>query len=332
MGDFPNQVNVQPSPAVEGDFCTTNPRYSVIAGPGGLVAGSPGVTIGRFVWFTNSYFDIDDTSQQVANTFGGTPGNLTNLGASVAGFVGRAQQGLITTYLQAAGMLIPTGFPVTVFSNGDFWVKNAGTGEAIVGHKCYANFADGRASFAATSSATTGTCNGSISPSQVFFTGSISGNVLTVTAVSSGTIVNGALLSGGTGLVSNTVVVTQLSGTVGGVGTYGVNIPEQTVAAAGLTGAYNTMTVTSTISASPLAVGQLLSGTGGGAVGSNTYITQLGTGSGGIGTYYVTGGTGNQQTVTQTGITYALNEETKWVAMSGGLAGELVKISAQALG
>src|SRR5258706_14001213 len=39
---FPNQVNVQPAPAVAGDFASTNPRSAYPAGPGGPVAGAAG--------------------------------------------------------------------------------------------------------------------------------------------------------------------------------------------------------------------------------------------------------------------------------------------------
>jgi hypothetical protein len=330
MGDFPNQINVQPSPGVEGDFCDTNPRYSVIAGPGGFVAASPGVTIGRFVWYANNYFDVDDTSQQVTNSFNGVPSFLTTTpgNAAVLGFVGRAQQGLIPTYLQASGMLIPTGFPVTVFSNGDFFVKNAGTSQAVQGMKCYANLATGQATFANPGSASVSTCNGSISAASASFTGSIAGNTMSVTAVVSGTLTVGGQLSGGTGMVTGTAIVTQLTGTAGGTGTYLLNIPEQTVAAASLTSTYGVLNVTSTISTTNLAPGQLLSGTGGGGLATSTYITQLGTGTGGTGTYYLN----NTQTVTQTTIGYQTNVETKWYAMSGGQTGELIKISAQALG
>ena len=216
MPDFPNQVNTQPSPAVEGDFASTNPRFTVDAGPGGLVAGPGGVTIGRFCWFYTGPFDIDSTPQQVTNQLLATqPLGGTN----VAGLVHRGQQGLITTYLQASGMLIPQGFPVTVFSGVDMFVKNAGTNEAILGQKAYAKFADGTVTFAATATPTTGTCTGSIGPQTVSFTGSISGNVLTVSAVSAGTLVPGAILTGGTGIVTNTTIVSQLSGTAGSVGT-----------------------------------------------------------------------------------------------------------------
>ncbi len=322
MPDFPNQVNTQPAFAVEGDFIDTNPRFTVDAGPGGLVAGPGGVTVGRFCWFYTGPFDIDSTPQQVTNQLLSTQ----PLGGQlVAGLVGRAQQGLITQYLQASGMLIPQGFPVTVFSGVGMAVKNAGTNEAILGQKAYANFSNGVVTFAATLTPTTATCSGSIGPQTTSFTGSIAGNVLTVSAVSAGTLVAGAILTGGTGLVVNTTVVSQLSGTpAGGVGTYAVNIPEQTVASASLTGTYGLLTVTGTPTGT-LAVGQTLSGSG---VTAGSYITALGTGTGGSGTYYVS----PSQTVGAITVTFATNVETKWYAMSGGLPGELVKISSHPLG
>ena len=310
MADFPNQVNTQPAPAVEGDFADTNPRVAVIAGPGGLVAGPVGVTVGRFAWFLNTSYDIDGTPQQVANTGSGP----------VVGFVHRAQQGLITTYLASSGMLIPQGFPVVLFSSGSFWARNAGTTEAILGQKVYANFADGRITFAATLNPTQGTATGSIGPQTVSFTGSISGNILTVSAVSAGTLVAGAVLTGGTGLQTGTTIQSQISGTpVGGVGTYSLNIPEQTVASAALTGTYGLLNVTG-ITSGTLAVGDTLSGSG---VTSGTYISALGTGAGGTGTYYVS----PSQTVGSITITFNLNVETKWIAASGGQPGELVKIT-----
>lgn len=332
MPDFPNQVNVVPAPAAEGDFADANPRFSALAGPGGFVAGPGGVTIGRFVWFYDNYFDTNDSGPtQVTNQlFGGQPLANVNQTAqnNVVGIIGRHQQGLITTYLTASGMLIPAGFPVTVFSGGGFFVKNTGTTQALVGHKAYANYNNGAVTFAVTGSVTTGSCTGSIGPQTVTFTGSIAGNVLTVSAITAGTIVAGAVLSGGTTVATNTTVVTQLTGTTGGVGTYAVNIPEQTVASAALTGTYGLLTV-ATMTSGTLTVGMVLSGTGGGGVTAGTYISQLGTGTGATGTYYVS----PTQTVSVgTLITFNMNVETKWVAMSSGLAGELVKISDHALG
>ena len=45
-GEFQAQVNVAQAPFVPGDFVSKNPRKFFLAGPGGLVAGTGGVTVG----------------------------------------------------------------------------------------------------------------------------------------------------------------------------------------------------------------------------------------------------------------------------------------------
>lgn len=69
------------------------------------------------------------------------------------------------------------------------------------------------------------------------FTGSIATTTLTVSAmaVGSGIIRTGMILTG-TGVTANTVIVSQLTGTTGGVGTYSVSI-SQTVASTSIAGA-----------------------------------------------------------------------------------------------
>lgn len=121
----------------------------------------------------------------------------------------------------------------------------------------------------------------SIAPATFSVTGSIGGNVLNVTAVTSGTIVNGAAITG-TGVAANTVITGQLSGTTGGIGTYAVN-NTQTVALTTISGTYGTMTVTAMTSGS-FAVGLTITG---GTTSAGTLITQLGTGTGQTGTYFV---------------------------------------------
>lgn len=314
MGDFPNQVGVQPAPAVAGDFASANPRFSVLAGPGGFVAGAAGVTIGHFAWNFPSALDSDGVAS-VINSYGaGAP----------LGFVGRNQQGLITQYLAASGMLIQAGFEMFLYNGGDFWAKNDGATQALVGQKAFAKLADGSISFAAAGSApASATVTGSIGAQTNAFTGSISGNVLTVTAVSQGTLVPGTTLTGTAGVASGTKIVGQLSGTTGGVGTYALNIPEQTVLSGPITGTYGLLTVAS-VSSGTLGVGDVLSGTGGGGVTTGTTITALGTGAGLTGTYIVDG---TQTVAVGTVITAALAIETKWICMSPGLPGELVKMS-----
>lgn len=309
---FQTSVATLQAPAVAGDFASTNPRASVLAGPGALIAGLGGLTVGLFAWVTG-FEDSDGTPAQ-ANNFGAGP---------VAGFVHREQQGLITTYLQDASMLVPAGFPVTLHQAGDFWVKNDGATPVSFGQKAYANFANGKATFAATGSAATGSGTGAVAASTFSVTGSIAGNVMTVTAVGSGTVVPGATISG-TGVTTGTQVVSQLSGTPGGIGTYAVNLGGQSVASTTISGTYGTLTL-SAISTGTVGVGDSISGTN---VVAGTQITALGTGTGGTGTYIVN----NNTVVASTTITYATNVETKWTAMSQAAPGELVKISSYPLG
>lgn len=124
---------------------------------------------------------------------------------------------------------------------------------------------------------------GSIAASTSSVTGSIAANVLTVTAVASGVVVPGTIFTG-TGVAANTRVTSQLSGDAAGVGTYAVTGNPQTVASTALSGTYGTMTV-SAVTSGTLSVGQTLSGAG---VTADTLIAGLGTGTGLVGTYYVT--------------------------------------------
>lgn len=305
---FQTQVNVQPAYGVEGDFASANPRFTVPALAGALVAGPGGVTVGRFAW-------QDPANQVTVNNFGtGAP----------SGFMGRSMQALITTYLAETSMVVPAGFMVTLFNGGDFFVKNAGTTETAIGQKAYAEQTTGKISFAATGSPATGaSVTGSVAASAGSFTGSISGNVFTVTVVGSGVVVPGGTLSG-SGVATGTMVVAQLSGAAGGVGTYSVNINEQTVASTTVSETYGTLTV-SAVGSGTLAVNDVISGSG---VTAGTYITALGTGTGGTGTYIVS----PTQTAGSTTVTVLSNVETKWYAMNEAAPGELVIMSDHPLG
>ena len=59
MAGFQSSVAVQPVMAVPGDFASHNPRWAVNAGPGGLIAGALGVTVGRFAWLNESLTDAN---------------------------------------------------------------------------------------------------------------------------------------------------------------------------------------------------------------------------------------------------------------------------------
>jgi hypothetical protein len=303
---------VVPAPGIVGSFYSLNPRFSVPAGPGGIVAGSAGLVVGRFAWLQYSLIDPDN-SAIIANNFG--------LGAP-AGILHNEQQGLITTFLADASLVLPGGFMADLLAGGDLWVTNDGASYAQPYMKAYANLATGKVSFAATGAPSSATgFTGAVAASTFSVTGSIAGNVMTVTAVGSGVVVPGATISG-TGVSTGNKIVSQLSGTAGGIGTYATSIAEQAVAAGTtISGTYGTLTV-SAAGTGTLIVGGILSGTG---VTAGTQITALGTGTGGTGTYIVDKNTVVSSTAD---IAETLNVETKWVAVSGGAAGELVKITA----
>jgi len=303
------QVNVVPAPAVEGDFASSNPRVSMLEGPGGFVAGASGVTVGRFAWASNQFMDADN-APAVLNNFGAGP---------VTGFIHRGQQGLNTTFLAGSSMLIPAGFGVgDCFTGGDFWAKNNGTIQALPGMKAYANTLTGAVSFAATGTAgTTSLTTSSIAAgTTIAATGSISGNVLTITAISAGTIYPGTIITG-TNIATGTQVVSQLSGTPQGIGTYSLSIGEQTIVSEAIAGTYGVLTVGA---GTPISGGVL---SGSGVTPGTVVFGQL------TPTTWVVS---PSQTAASTTIAEATSVETKWIARSGGLVGELVKISDQPLG
>lgn len=88
---------------VAGDFASTNPRNSILAGEAALVAGEP-LTVGQFAF-------ADLTTGKVYKVFAA---------GRAIGFVHRNNQAVVPLG-QAASMTIPTGKEVALFSNGDFY-------------------------------------------------------------------------------------------------------------------------------------------------------------------------------------------------------------------
>lgn len=313
-GGFQTVTNDNVPFAVAGDFASQNPYFTFDAGPGGLVAGTGGVTVARFGWV----YPPDDPN--------GTGMLVTNAGAGpVSGLVHREQQGLITTYLAFAGMVIPAGFGVTLFTGGDFAVKNDGSTTAQVGQKAFANLADGTVRFLAAGSTPGGaSATGSdIAAATFSVTGSVSDETLTVTVVGSGTVYPGATISG-TGIATGTKVVSQVSGTAGGVGVYLLSVGGQTASSTTVSGTYGLLTIGT--ATGTFVVGDILTGTN---VVAGTAITANVTGSGGTGGTMVVN---NNTVVSSTTITASTAVETKWIAMSSALAGGIVKISDHPLG
>jgi hypothetical protein len=129
-------VNITQAPAIAGDPASINPRHHLLSDEAGFKAGSGGVVMGRFVWA-----DATSTNTLLLNAGSGAP----------SGFLSREMIGVISTYLAEYGSTIPYGLPVSgVYTGGDFWVRNAGSGSSAVGQKAYASNLTGEVQFAAT--------------------------------------------------------------------------------------------------------------------------------------------------------------------------------------
>lgn len=322
MNDFPNQVNAIQAPANEGDFASANPRGTVLAGEGALVAGRGviagalvnGIVVGRFGWLSYATVDNDEA-----------PGTINTFGSGLpAGLVHRAQIGLITQYLATSSLVLLRGQQAVLFNNGDFWIKNTGATAALVGMKAFANFVDGTAYFAAAGATPPGGSGdaSSIAAGTFSVTGSIANNVMTVTAVGSGSVYAGATVVGG---ATGTKIVSQLTstetdGALGKKGTYALSIPEQTVASTTLTGTYGILTVGGTVTGT-FGPGQRVTG---GTIAAETTVYQQLTGAAGVaGTYVVDVNT----VVGSATLTSTSAIETKWIARSSGATTEIVKVS-----
>jgi len=299
MTGFQKQVNLTPAPAVEGDFASANPRSTYLAGPGGLVAGSEGVTVAKFAWVD----DVDSTTVRSYGTFTGKP----------SGFVHREQQGLITDYLAESGMKVQQGFPITLYTEGDFWAKVTGATAATVGAAVYATYATGAITIgsAATGASTTASIGATFTASA----GSPS-TKLVVTSVT-GLISAGDTLSG-TGITAGTTVISQDSGATGGAGTYTISAANTTSAAT--VTAFGTVLNVTAVGSGTVLVGAPVSAPSGSVISS-----QISGATGGIGLYRLdVGATAYTAsgTITTTG-----GVLTSWVAKSVAAVGELVKIS-----
>jgi hypothetical protein len=134
---FQKTLNRDLPVGVEGDFASTNPYHTVLAGEGALKVGADGVTIGVFAW-------ADATTGLVSNK------QAQN---GVLGFVRRDNTALISQYLAESSMRIPAGFIVTLYDKGDFWARFQGG--AMIGQKVFASKNDGTVTAADTAPADT---------------------------------------------------------------------------------------------------------------------------------------------------------------------------------
>lgn len=269
MGGFQNIVNRDPAPAVEGDFASANPRSTVLAGPGGLVAGLAGVTVGKFAWIGPDFRTVD--------SFAAGP-------TAPDGFVHRDQQALITVYLETASMQVPGGFPVTLHNSGDFWVRNLGPSALTKGATVYAGYADGGAYSSAPAGASATGAIGSTNTAAIGSTSTgtaVVGNPFQITISS----VTGVLSVGdsvaGVGIPAGAEIVSQISGTPGGAGVYELNV-ENTASAATITTFGTVLVVSATTGL--ISVGDTVAGGAGFPVGA-VIVSQISGTTGGAGSY-----------------------------------------------
>lgn len=208
---FQRQINLQPAPGVEGAIASSNQPAGYVTGPGGLISGALGVIVGRFGYASyqsDNSERVDNSSFLVANGVDRT---------SSLGVIANLQQGMNTTYLSEAGMSMLPWQAMEMFTRGDFWMKMLST--ATRGQSIFANLIDGTAQAAA---------SGSVIATFVG-TASFATNVMTVTAVTSGTVKVGQQVIGA-GLPANTYVASFGTGT-GGAGTYNLTTSPGTIAA-----------------------------------------------------------------------------------------------------
>jgi hypothetical protein len=319
---FQKQVNIYPAPGSLGDRADNNPLSVVASGQGSFVAGALGLTIAKFAW---QNFTVA-TGLAVLNNFSPTAPTLPD------GFVPNEQQGHITTWLADHGMAIYPGYPCFICDRGDFWAQDP-YNEAVIGQKVFANLFSGDILSAATGAFPTNSFG-----SASAFSASITGYIMTVTSQASGTLAIGQMISGAG--VPFPTYIESLGGGTGGTGTYNlsqsvaatvatVSMTSQTPAGLGGCIASNVsvaiataiMTV-NTVTSGSIAVGQMVQAIAG--IPANAYISGLGSGTGGTGTYALS--TNASATVTAAACNFSSWIETPWYVKSPGNVGDLIKI------
>lgn len=105
MTGFQTRMNNDLPLGVAGDFASTNPHFSMLAGEGQLKSGATGVTVGLFAWADEK----------------GLVTNVKTAGALI-GFVHRNNQAIISAYGEGATMLVPKGREITLMTGGDYFV------------------------------------------------------------------------------------------------------------------------------------------------------------------------------------------------------------------
>ena len=288
--------------------------------PGTTVTGVLNTTSGFTGMINNGTAGSPGTTLTVSNVTGKTPlaagqvisGPGVAAGTTITGQLSGSGTGGVGTYSLNGGgqsigstsmtatqlaysvsvpQFVSPSTPITAISPGNTLTVTSVTGGTItVGQTI-----GGSNFYTQTNASFTGSINNAQTAS---FTGGISngtvgnaGNTLSVVSVTGSTPIAVGQFIAGNGVTSGTAITAFVSGTNGGVGTYTVSGNPQSVAASTtMTAAQPGTTLTVTGIAAPvgvaLGIGQAISGPG---VAPGTTIAALGTGSGGVGTYTISG-------------------------------------------
>lgn len=296
MAGFQKVVNGQPAPATAGDFASANPRATVLAGPNGLVAGPDGVYVGRFAWVaadgitTDSHGEIGRApdgfvhreQQGLITAYLGESTMLVPVGFPVtlhqAGDFWALNTGpgalasgdsIYANYAtgaiaQAAGANATgtgsMGATFTATGTGTSLVVTAVTGVITPGETISGTGVPVGTTIVAQVSGTTGgagTYTTSVATTAAAATVTSFGTYLTVTAVSAGTFDIGEPVTG-TGIPALATINSQVSGSIGGVGTYLLTIAASAYAASTALTSVTSVAITSFKAKSAAAVGELV--------------------------------------------------------------------------
>lgn len=284
-GDFQTFVNTHFAHGVVGGFASMNPRAVALAGPGAFVADSDlPVVVGYFAWATIS--DGVAYGAQKAN--------------SQLGFVGNEGQTVITDFLGVSRLSIQAGFPVTLYTHGDFWTECADV--VAVGDEIYADAQTGQPQTSSTTFSGTATTTNASTTLTINSTVSGElrvGDVLVGTDIPTGTTIASFgtyTVSAGTGTVVMSAAATGAAGpgalTVAAVDT---GFIAQTAAPAAATASQCTLDAQGVLTVGGSVTGTIEIGDGhdvvvnGTGVPANTFIASQLTGTaGGAGTYQTT--------------------------------------------
>lgn len=223
----------------------------VAANPSVLSPGGLGLVLNGVMLTTSIRVPVG-TMQQFANAndvatfFGANSTEATLASTYFAGFNNSSLKPALvyfTQYNQTAVAAYLRGGQVTQLTLAELQAIPAGSLTIVMdGYTHSASSINLSAATSFTSAATIiNTAINASEPTEASFTASISGTVLTVTAVGSGTISPGQTVVGA-GVTAATIIINQVSGAIGGIGVYTVN-NTQTVASESMTGAATAITV-----------------------------------------------------------------------------------------